>query len=114
MRKTRPCIFNFVTREKYWEVVFMINPILGIDISKKTFGAALLRSEKFKHKKFRNTPAGFEGLMAWLKWLEVEQLHACMEATSSYGEALAEYLYVAGYQVSVVKPAALKVLLRVS
>jgi len=54
----------------------MINPILGIDISKKTFDIALLRSEKFKHKKFRNSPAGFEDLMAWLNRLKVEQLHA--------------------------------------
>lgn len=86
----------------------MVNPILGIDISKKTFDVALLRGNKFKHKKFRNNPAGFEDLSVWLTRLDVEQLHACMEATSSYGEALAEYLYAAGYQVSVVNPARIK------
>lgn len=86
----------------------MTNPVLGIDISKKTFDVALLRGEKFKHKKFRNNPAGFEDVSAWLKRFDVEQLHACMEATSSYGEALAEYLYTSGFQVSIVNPARIK------
>jgi len=35
-------------------------------------------------------------------------LHVCLEATGSYGEALALYLFDAGYRVSVVNPAAVK------
>lgn len=86
----------------------MDNPILGIDISKKTFDVALLRGEKLKHKKFRNNEVGFKDLSAWLSRFDVGQLHACMEATSSYGETLAEYLFETGHQVSVVNPARIK------
>lgn len=86
----------------------MDNPILGIDISKKTFDVALLREEKFKHKKFNNNASGFKDLSAWLGRFDVGQLHACMEATSTYGEALAEHLFESGHQVSVVNPARIK------
>jgi transposase len=79
--------------------------ILGIDISKKTFDVALLRAGKFKHKKFRNTESGFKDLSVWLYRLKAEGLDVCMEATGTYGEALAQYLYDAGFQVSVVNPA---------
>ncbi|NWF39896.1 IS110 family transposase [Mariprofundus sp. NF] len=81
---------------------------LGIDISKKTFDVALLREGKFKHKKLRNSAAGFKELSLWLERLNVASLHACMESTGSYGEALAQYLYDAGYQVSIVNPARIK------
>ncbi|MCF6207884.1 MAG: IS110 family transposase [Ghiorsea sp.] len=86
----------------------MKNNTLGIDISKKTFDVALLRDGKFKHKKFRNTEAGFKELSAWLKRLSAQDFHACMEATGTYGEALAHYLYDAGFTVSVVNPARIK------
>ena len=86
----------------------MENHQLGIDISKKTFDVALLREGKFKHKKFRNTVPGFKDLSVWLDRLNVTGLHACMEATGNYGEALAQYLYDAGYLVSIVNPARIK------
>lgn len=86
----------------------MDNPTLGIDISKKTFDVALLREEKFKHKKFNNNASGFKDLSAWLGRFGVGQLHVCMEATSTYGEALAEYLFESGHKVSVVNPARIK------
>ncbi len=85
-----------------------MNPILGIDISKKTFDVALLREDKFKHRKFCNNTSGFKALSLWLVRFEVTKLHTCMEATSSYGEALAEYLHAAGYDVSIVNPARIK------
>ena len=37
-----------------------------------------------------------------------QETHACLEATGQYGEAVAEYLYECGYQVSVVNPARIK------
>jgi len=86
----------------------MGNSILGIDISKKTFDIALLREGKFKHKKFRNTEVGFKELSVWLERLKVSDFHACMEATGTYGEAFAHYLYDAGFSVSVVNPARIK------
>jgi transposase len=63
---------------------------LGIDISKKDFDVALLRSEKFKNKKFANNPKGFSALVNWLEGLGVNtrQVRVCMEATGGYGEPL--------------------------
>jgi transposase len=84
---------------------------LGIDISKLTFDVALHKNGKFKHKKFKNNTAGFSALSEWLIQHTVEsavQLHACMEATGSYGEALADYLHQQGFMVSVVNPAQIK------
>jgi transposase len=87
----------------------MTSKVLGIDISKKDFHVVLLKeSGGTKLKKFTNNTAGFESLHSWLKQLGVEELHACMEVTSIYGEALAEFLYQAGYQVSIVNPARIK------
>lgn len=81
---------------------------LGIDIAKKTFDAALLRNDKLKHKKFLNNSDGFKELDAWLLKQSVIRIHACLEATGSYSEALAIHLYHAGHTVSLVNPARIK------
>ncbi|MCC3421923.1 MULTISPECIES: transposase, partial [unclassified Microcoleus] len=87
----------------------MTPTFLGIDISKKDFHVFLLKEERgSKPKKFTNNTEGFESLNQWPGKQGVEELHACMEATSIYGDALAEFLYEAGYQVSVVNPARIK------
>jgi transposase len=84
-------------------------PALGIDISKFKFNVCLLRSnEKPKHKVFTNNREGFEQLSEWLRKQNAEKAHVCLEATGTYGEALALFLHHAGYQVSVVNPAAVK------
>jgi transposase len=82
--------------------------VLGIDISKSTFDVALLLEDKVKTKKFDNKIKGFSELLEWLKKKEVADLHVCMEATGTYGEALAAYLFDLGYTVSVVNPAKIK------
>ena len=83
--------------------------IIGIDISKLKFDLCLVRDNgKFKHKVFANTPSGFLQLSAWLAQQKVTHLHACLEATGTYGEALATYLHDAGHVVSIVNPAAIK------
>src|SRR3989304_102344 len=64
--------------------------ILGIDVSKGKFDVALLREGKCKHKRFLNNLEGFKKLREWLAEYKVERLHACMESTSTYGEALVE------------------------
>src|SRR3972149_315522 len=79
--------------------------ILGIDVSKGKFDVALLREGKCKHKRFLNNLEGFKKLREWLAEYKVERLHACMESTSTYGEALAEYLHDRGFMVSIVNPA---------
>jgi hypothetical protein len=87
----------------------MILPVLGIDIAKLKFNVCLINSEdKLKHKVFPNTPDGFTQLVAWLAKLNVVRVHACMEATGAYGEALALFLHAASHTVSVVNPAAIK------
>lgn len=79
--------------------------ILGIDIAKQKFDVALILKDKFKSKVFQNTPEGFAALSQWLAQHGVSQVHACMEATGVYWEALAEYLTDSSHQVSVVNPA---------
>lgn len=87
----------------------MTFPSLGIDISKSKFDICLSREGgKFRHKVFPNSPVGFSQLSGWLSKQKVERIHACMEATGTYGEALATYLYDAGHRVSVVNPAVIK------
>jgi transposase len=81
---------------------------LGIDISKAKFDARLEVNGKAKKQQFANSPDGYKKLVAWLKFLKVERVHACMEATGTYGEGLAEYLYTLGHAVSVVNPARIK------
>jgi len=89
----------------------MENPmtaILGIDVAKNKFDVALLRSGRYRSKSFVNKRSGFESLVAWLEQLDVVTLHACMEATGSYGDALARFLFDGGHVVSVVNPARIK------
>jgi len=87
----------------------MTLPTLGIDIAKLKFNVCLINSGgKLRHKVFPNHAAGFEQLKEWLSRQGVEQVHACMEATGTYGEALALFLHQAQQVVSVVNPAAIK------
>jgi len=82
---------------------------LGIDIAKLKFDVCLIKENgKAKHKVFANTRHGFEQLIAWLALHEIGSLHACLEATGTYGEALAVYLFDASFTVSVVNPAQVK------
>ncbi|WP_017301792.1 IS110 family transposase [Nodosilinea nodulosa] len=82
---------------------------LGIDISKARFDVALLKERhRAKRAKFDNTAAGFDQLKAWLRAQAIEQVHACLEATNTYGHALARYLHHQGHQVSIVNPARIK------
>lgn len=87
----------------------MLLPTLGIDIAKLKFNICLLSlNGKLKHKVFPNTEVGFQQLDAWFSKQGAQRIHACMEATGAYGEALALHLSTAGHMVSVVNPAAIK------
>ena len=82
-----------------------MDAILGIDIAKAKFVVVLLTAEgKRRHKTCPNTPTGFEELARWLQHHGVTHVHACLEATGTYGEALATWLHDAGHTVSVVNP----------
>lgn len=82
--------------------------ILGIDVAKNKFDVALFRNGKYKTRSFENKSFGFEALAVWLNRHDVMSVHACMEATGTYGEALARFLFEAGHKVSVVNPARIK------
>ena len=85
--------------------------ILGIDVSKKKLDCVLLRAsepEKMLHKKVSNDPEGFQALLQWCTRkaaCEPKDLHAVMEATGPYYEAVAQALFEQGVVVSVVNPA---------
>jgi len=82
---------------------------LGIDVAKNKFDVALLKNEKYKTKSsFDNGPSGFIALLAWMKQRESGEIHICMEATGSYGDELAKFLFENGYTVSVVNPSRVK------
>ncbi|HBB96327.1 MAG TPA: IS110 family transposase [Blastocatellia bacterium] len=83
-------------------------PTLGIDISKDSFHLELSLNEKLRHRKFANRKEGFGELRAWLAKHKATQVHACLEATGPYSEALAVYLHQQGHIVSVVNPVQIK------
>ena len=79
---------------------------LGIDVSKATLHAAVIvGGDKVRHKTVPNTAAGHQQLATWLTRFTAEPVHACLEATGPYGDAIALFLYDAGHTVSVVNPA---------
>ncbi len=82
---------------------------LSIDIAKLKFDVCLLKpAGRAKHKVFANTRHGFEQLVAWLNSHHATDLHACLEATGTYGESLALFLFEAGLTISVANPAAVR------
>ena len=91
-----------------------MNPlhILGIDISKDKFDVCLRPATPAaapgQHACFDNTPAGFKKLQHWLAQQGPATLHACLEATSRYGDALALFLYEHQHTGSVVNPRRLR------
>lgn len=82
-----------------------MDAILGIDIAKAKCQVALLLADgKVRHKTFTNGAAGFQQLAEWLRRHALTGVHACLEATGAYGDALAAWLHDAGHRVSVVNP----------
>ena len=86
-----------------------LTPWLGIDVAKAKLDCALLREGKYRSKVVENNAAGFAQLTAWLAKQQVlGPLHVCLEATSTYWEAVAQHLADAGHVVSVINPALAK------
>lgn len=86
----------------------MATAILGIDIAKDSFQATLLDGGKKYRRSFSNRAKELADLTKWLSKHEVTQVHACMEATGTYWEAVAEYLHDGGHVVSVINPARIR------
>lgn len=83
-------------------------PVLGIDVAKRKIDVALLFENKSLTNQFENSPKGFKLLQAWFKSLQITQVHACLEATGSYGDGVAQFLFENGHLVSVVNPFVIK------
>jgi transposase len=81
---------------------------LGLDVGKYKVSAALLREGRKKDKTFSNDAAGHAAVVAWLKEHGVERVHACLESTGGFSEALATVLFDAGHLVSIVNPTRIK------
>ena len=79
--------------------------VLGIDVAKATLSVVLLTAERQQRAEFANTAAGHAKLLRWLAKRGATPVHACLEATGTYGDDLAQTLYDAGHTVSVVNPA---------
>jgi transposase len=78
-------------------------------VSKAKVHVALLREEsRLKSHTFENSASGFEQLGKWLEKQDVQHVHACMESTGGYGEALALFLVDCGHRVSIVNPSRIK------
>jgi transposase len=82
-----------------------MKPTLGIDIAQATFDVALLSAEDcFVKKRFANHLGGFRKLAVLLKRHGAGRVRVGLEATSTYGEALADWLYAQGHEVFVLNP----------
>lgn len=83
--------------------------VVGIDVSKATLDVALVQGgKKAEVRQYANDAAGFKALTKWLKQRRATDAPVCLEATGTYGDAVALFLYQAGYRVSVVNPARIK------
>ena len=82
--------------------------VLGIDVSKQKLAVATLANGKYKTKTITNNQAGFDILWQWLQRFDSLPEHVCLEATGSYGEAVATFLHDQGLVVSIVNPARMK------
>lgn len=92
-------------------IPFTAQSILGLDIAKAKLDTHFQRvgsADKPIHRRYDNTPAGHEQLVHWLSSQQVGQLHVCLEATGTYGRAVALRLHQAGYRVSIVNPLRIK------
>ncbi|MGD1021130.1 MAG: transposase, partial [Verrucomicrobiia bacterium] len=82
---------------------------LGLDIAKRKFDAALLHQQgRYVHQQFPNSADGFAQLALWLQRHAPGPRQACLEATGSYGDAVALFLHQRGHRVSIVNPARIK------
>lgn len=82
---------------------------LGTDVAKAKLDCALRHPDgKLRSKTVDNTPSGFAHLMTWLAAQGADSIHACMEATGTYWEAVAAFLVAHGILVSVVNPYQIK------
>ena len=81
---------------------------LGLDISKATVDACLLRGEQIRQAQFDNTSAGVRQLRAWCLKLGQPTVLTVLEATGRYNELVATELHAAGYGLHLANPRRIK------
>lgn len=89
------------------------NHFVGIDISKKTFDAALIIGNNYsvlKHQAFAQTSEGFSLFMDWLHYykIPIQEVLVCMEHTGLYSYALIDLMLAAGLDIWVEMPLRIK------
>ena len=90
----------------------MYNVVIGLDISKSTLDATLVRfgtSDSF-HDAFLNKPLGFKQLKKWFdaKVSKEDQCLICMEHTGHYGHKLLAYLQQFDHDTAQINPLKIK------
>ena len=86
-----------------------IDATVGIDVSKDRLDVVLRREERDQTRGCANSAAGFLELHRWLsaQGIQPQQTPVALEATGSYSDAIALFLYEHDYRVSVLNPAVL-------
>jgi transposase len=85
--------------------------IPGINIAKAKFDVALMIDTRVRSATFSHTEAGFQQLLAWLTRHRPDpnaSMHACREATGTWGIDRAAFLSPHQVRVSIVNPARIK------
>lgn len=79
---------------------------LGIDVSKDTLDIALIltKTGEVIQTQVANSEKGCAQLMKWVRANQVSHVHACLEATGTYSNLVAKYLYNKQQLVSVINP----------
>lgn len=80
---------------------------VGIDLAKAKADVAAWDGQRTRHHTFSQTAVGHAALVAWLEQLPGPVSRVCLEATGTYGDALALAVHDAGYAVSLLNPAVL-------
>jgi transposase len=90
----------------------MYNVAIGLDISKSTVDATLVRfgSTQYYHDAFLNKPFGFKQLIQWVKSFlsEEDRLIICMEHTGHYGQKLTQFMRQQSIDVAQINPLKIK------
>lgn len=82
---------------------------IGIDVSKDTLDVAVM--DEAQHTAYIQVPNDSDGYAQLKRYLTKHGAAGspvCLEATGRYSEGVADYMYAAGYRVSVVNPARIK------
>lgn len=83
---------------------------LGIDISKLWIDLVFKQNKKYQHLKISNDENGFKQLLDFIQenQINIDEIHACCEATNVYYLAFSNFLYEHNISISVVNPSIIK------